>query len=126
MRIVKGISLLVGMLLGLGTWDTPYAEPIPAEHTTIAIATTSTAVSVGWKQPQRTFLELQNDSDTAIYCDLTGGVAVVGKGERLSASGGTLLLDMKVPQGAIACIQGASGTKNLILTQSPPLASWVQ
>jgi len=120
---MKGIPLLVGMLLGLGTWDISYAEPIPTEHTTIAIATSSTAVSVGWKQPQRTFLSLQNVSDTAVYCNVAGGAAVVGAGMRLSANGGGVTMDVKVPQGAIACIHDGAGTKNLVLTQSPPLSS---
>ncbi len=92
------------------------AAGTPYLTTTIAINSTSTAVLA--ESPSRTILILQNDSDTTIYCNLSGGAAVAGQGVRLPASGGGIVLDVQPPNSAVACIHGGSGTKNLLVSSS--------
>lgn len=88
------------------------------EHTTVATSTTS--IQVAAFNARRTYMVLQNDSDTDIYVYF-GGTAVVGQGFRLNANGGSLEisgrnqnLDIREVNG----INSISGGKNLLVTEA--------
>jgi hypothetical protein len=96
-------------------WIPPdYETFTTATHTTVAVAVTSTVALAA--KSNRTFVILENISDTNIDCSI-GATAVAGQGIRLYASGGSLLLDAKYPTAAINCIHGGSGTKSLLVTE---------
>lgn len=106
------LVLLLALVCAAPVWaDNPRAISLynPAA---VPITTSSTAVLSA--NTDRRFLQLINDSDTVIYCTLNSSAAVVGKGERLSASGGNLFMDVTVPTGAINCIHNGTGSKSLI------------
>jgi hypothetical protein len=88
---------------------------IPLSESAVAVGTSSTEVVPA--NADRRFLLLINDSDTVIYCSLTGTAAVVNQGTRLNANGGNLLLDTAVPGTAINCIHGGAGNKTLLRTE---------
>lgn len=96
-------------------WIPPDYEPFStATQTTIAVATTTT-VAVAAKS-NRTFLILENISDTSMYCSI-GKAAVANEGIRLYPNGGNLLLDAKYPTGAVHCLHEGDGTKSLLVTE---------
>jgi len=96
-------------------WIPPDYEPFStATQTTVAVATTSTVVLAA--KSNRTFIILENISDTNIDCSI-GKAAVASEGIRLYPNGGNLLLDAKYPTGAVNCIHGSSGTKSLLVTE---------
>ena len=88
--------------------------------TAVSVAVTSTAVTT---RATRAILILQNASDTAIWCNLSGGAAVVGEGIGLdqqpaaSRPGGAAFFDIAVPTGTINCIHGGSGTKTILINE---------
>jgi hypothetical protein len=104
---------LAFLLIASVAWG---AERITAIHTVVNVTTASTSV-LGTTRGIRSLLILQNDSDTTIYCNLTGGVAVVDEGIRLNAAGGTLFMDTVVPTVPVTCIHGGTGTKALLVTE---------
>lgn len=96
-------------------WIPPDYETFStATQTTVAVATTTTVALAA--KSNRSFLILENISDTNIDCSI-GKAAVANEGIRLYPNGGALLLDSKYPTGAVNCIQGASGTKSLLVTE---------
>lgn len=110
------IKIIVGGALIGAVYAMAALAGVPYGKSTVAVGTTSTAVLSA--SPARTVLILQNDSDTTIYCNLSGGAAVVGQGTRLSSTGGGIVLDVQPPADAVACIHGGSGSKNLLVTSS--------
>ena len=114
-------SVYVGIVLALCAgspafaWTPPDYEVFPTTtHATIAVATTSTVAIAA--RSNRTFLILENISDTNIDCSI-GQAAVANEGIRLYANGGALLLDAKYPSAAVNCIHAGSGTKSLPVTE---------
>lgn len=81
-----------------------------------AVNTTQEAVAAN---PQRTYLLLINDSDTALYLKL-GAAAVVNQGIRLNANGGSLELsdiNANLDLRAVNVIHGGAGNKALLITE---------
>jgi hypothetical protein len=96
-------------------WIPPDYEAVPTvTHTAVAVAVTSTATVAA--KSHRTFLILENISDTNIDCKI-GATAVANEGIRLYANGGTLFMDAKYPTGAVNCIHVGTGTKTLVVTE---------
>lgn len=86
-------------------------------HTEKAVAT-STAVAIV-ATAARKYLLLVNDSDQIIYLGL-GAAAVLNKGIRLNAGGGSYEMSFKLGNlftGAINAIHGGADTKNLMMTE---------
>lgn len=107
-RFAPAVALLALAL------TSPAGAAIPWTHVaSVSVAATSTPVLA--INTARVMLLLINDSNTDIYCNLSGGAAVVGEGVRLNASGGNFYeTGPLTPSGAIACIHGSTGTKKLI------------
>ena len=84
------------------------------DDTPANVATSTTQVLAA--NTKRTFLALINDSDTVIYCRF-GSAAVLNRGFRLNANGGSLLLDQKFIQSVVNCIHGDSGSKVLLVNE---------
>lgn len=81
-----------------------------------AVITTQEAVAAN---PQRTYLLLINDSDTALYLKL-GAAAFVNQGIRLNANGGSLELsdiNANLDLRAVNVIHAGSGNKALLITE---------
>ena len=110
--------LIAGLLcLFLSAGSVIAAERIPTPvHSKIAVAASSTLVLPATRII-RSLLVLINDSDTTIYCNLTGAAAVANEGIRLNANGGSILLDVSVTSSAVYCIHGGSGDKTLLVTE---------
>lgn len=77
------------------------------------MATTSTPVVDA--NSYRTELNLVNDSDTIIYLRLAGSGALMNKGIRLNADGGSYSSERY--DGPVCAIHGSTGTKNLCVTE---------
>lgn len=78
-----------------------------------ANVTTSSTTTLTLTAPVRNLL-IQNNSDTDISCDPSGGTATVGAGVVLKANGGFAeFQNYLAPVGVITCIHGGSGTKAL-------------
>jgi hypothetical protein len=86
----------------------------PTAGTNVSVGTGST--SVLGANASRKFLALSNDSTATIYVDLSGGTAASGKGVRLNANGGAVVLDRYVPTSAITAI-AASASSNLAVQE---------
>ncbi|SRR6266571_283639 len=84
-------------------------------HTAYNVTNASTTALAA--NATRRFILLVNDSDTDIYVNLAGATAVLNQGVRLSANGGSLLLDTYCPVTAIKAIHGSSGNKALLFTE---------
>jgi microcystin-dependent protein len=114
----KLIGLILFLLLSLFQ-PKLFAADVTPVHTVIAVAATSTAVSA---RATRRMLVIQNVSDASISCKF-GAAAVVTEGIVLNPqgaagqAGGSLFFDVAVPVGALNCIHGGSGTKNVLLTE---------
>lgn len=88
-----------------------------ATHTEHAVATT-TAQSIA-ANPNRKYLLLVNDSDQIIYLGLSVA-AVLNKGIRLNASGGSYEMSFLLGNlftGAVNAIHAGVGTKNMMMTE---------
>lgn len=86
-----------------------------ADNKSSSIGTGSTEVLV--RNTKRNFASFVNDSDAVIYLSL-GSAAVLNKGIRLNASGGSFELDTNnLYLGAIYAIHGGSGNKNLCVVE---------
>jgi len=115
------LVVLIGLGVGLLGSLALAAAPV-VTHTSVACATTTTAVVA--LNTQRTFLLLENISDTAIDIKI-GAAAVASEGIRLMASGGNLLMDSRSPGalneflmiGAVNCIHAGAATKTLLVTE---------
>ena len=85
-----------------------------ATTTKVSVGATSTAVLSA--NSDRKYFALVNDSNEDIYVDLSG-TAVMNEGIRLSASGGSLVMEIgnAMYTGAVSAIC-SSGTKNLTVT----------
>lgn len=59
----------------------------------------------------RSLLGVTNDSANTVYCTVDNTDAADGAGQRLNASGGSMLLDVKVPTGALRCYSGTAGSR---------------
>jgi len=93
---------------------TAYTTPT---HTAVAVATSSTQALAA--NTARLYALFINDSDTTIYLKL-GAAAALNQGIRLNANGGSYEMHpgaQNVYTGAIYAIQGASGTKNLLVLE---------
>jgi hypothetical protein len=86
----------------------PFTTRTPSAAFNISVGTSSTAVLPA--NDSREFLVLCNDSVNVIYLDLSGAAAVVGKGIRLNAGGGTITLERFTPNSAITAIATAAGS----------------
>ena len=106
------LSLCV-LFLTAPAWN---AERANLVHTVVNVTTSSTTVVLA-RSGTRSLLVLQNDSDTTIYCNITGAAAVLNQGVRLNDSGGTLFMDVVVPTVTVACIHGGTGNKALLVTE---------
>lgn len=116
-RFVLGLSL-VALASSAEAWVPPdYEAFTTVTHTTVAVATTSTVTLTA--KSNRTFVILENISDTAIDCKF-GADAVASEGVRLYANGGSLLLDAKYPTISLSCIHAGTGTKSLLVTEGRP------
>lgn len=104
------IGLLLALVCATSAWADPRAISIES-YPPVSVGTASTTVLAA--KTDRRFLLLINDSDTTIYCTISSIPAVVGRGARLNANGGSLFMDVVVPSGGINCING-TGSKNLI------------
>jgi hypothetical protein len=116
-RRTRRCGVLVASLLLLLAGPPGDAAAAGMTHLTIAVGTASTLVLPA--SPSRTYLMLVNDSDTKIYCNLTGSAAALNTGVPLAANGGWLLSDLEpsVPRTAVSCLQAGTGTKQLLVTQ---------
>lgn len=88
-----------------------------ATHTEHAVPTT-TAQSIA-ANPARKYLLIINDSDQVIYLGL-GAAAVLNKGIRLNASGGSYEMSFTLGNlftGVVNAIHGGAATKNLMMTE---------
>jgi hypothetical protein len=113
--VLFSLGLYLIMATPAWAWIPPDYETVgTVSHSAVAV-TTSTTVALAAKS-NRTFLVLENISDTNIDCKI-GAAAVAGEGIRLYANGGSLLLDAKYPTGAVNCIHGGSGNKTLLVTE---------
>ena len=84
------------------------------------VTTSSTAVVAAPASGQkRRLLILANDSDTAAYCNLSGGAAVLNRGLPLAARA-VLILSTAVPSGAVACIVASGSSVVLAVTVDLP------
>lgn len=75
---------------------------------------TATGITAQSGTDRYRILTLVNDSDTTIYLKLDGTAAVANQGHRLNSNGGTLILDVETPNGALTCIHASSGSKRLL------------
>ncbi|MDJ0950955.1 MAG: hypothetical protein QNJ94_18745 [Alphaproteobacteria bacterium] len=69
--------------------------------------------------PNRTYLLVQNDSDTVVYISMAVG-AVVNQGIRLVANGGSYEASPRngnVDTRPVNCVHGGSGNKRLLITE---------
>jgi hypothetical protein len=91
------------------------AERATMNKSVVNVTTSSTQVTAGALR----ILILQNASDTTIWCDPSGGTAIVGQGFALNPAasagqgGERIVFDLVVPEGAVTCIHGGSGNKVL-------------
>lgn len=111
---MKKLFLVLFLLLSLAppAWA---QQQVTVTHSAVNVTTSSTAV-VSTVAIRRGLLVLINDSDAAIYCNLTGAAAVLNQGVRLNASGGALLLDVAVSRQTVNCIHGGTGNKVLLVS----------
>jgi len=82
-------------------------------HAAVSVLTSSTSVLAASSVP-RLLVVLVNDGVNTIYCNLTGGAAVLNQGVRINDSGGNLLLDVAVMTDQIFCIAETSTTVMLV------------
>lgn len=81
----------------------------------IDVTTSSTAILAA--NNARKYVAIVNDSDTTIYLAF-GAAAVVNKGIRLNAAGGSLeLTPPEMYRGAINGIHGGSGNKRVTVVE---------
>lgn len=90
----------------------PTLEGIPTESV-ISVGAASTSVLSA--NPDRTYLQLINDSDSIIYVALDGGDAALNEGTRLNASGGSAVFDTYIPNGAVKAISSGASKKLLVV-----------
>lgn len=87
---------------------------IPAIETNVTVGTSSGQVLDA--NPKAVYRAFCNDSANTIYLCFSG-TAVVGKGIRLNANGGSVIFDRYVPTGAVNAI--ATGVNsNLTVTEA--------
>lgn len=111
---MKQIALaLVGILLLGGVAEAQVAVPI---HTHIAIVGSLTGAITLLPARVRSLLGLQNDDASAVvYCTVDSTDASASNpGIRLNAAGGSVLLDTKVPHGALRCYSASNNVRVLI------------
>jgi len=111
-RLISLVCLLGFLFIGFTVHAQQQVSP---SHLSVNVTTASTAV-VSSTAFFRKLLILINDSDTIIYCNLAGGIAVANQGVRLNASGGSIVLDAAVPKGKVNCIHGGTGNKVILVT----------
>jgi hypothetical protein len=87
--------------------------------TQTACAVTGTSASCLAANGGRSYLSLQNLSDTVIYCSTDGTAASITHGYLLGANGGWAWWDVEptVPKTAILCMTSGAGSKTLMLTE---------
>lgn len=80
------------------------------------VATSSTECAAA--DGAQTWLLLQNDSDTTVYCRV-GATAALNQGIRLDANGGATWWDVEptVTKVAVNCIHGGSGVKKIFVNK---------
>jgi hypothetical protein len=89
---------------------------LDVRHSEVLVATTSTPV-LGARRGCRRFLLLQNDSDEEMYISVDGTPAALNHGLFVCPKG-NILLDITTTGLAVFAIHaGASGTKNLLVTE---------
>jgi len=68
----------------------------------------------------RTFLSLQNLSDTAVFCTVDGSPATIVTGYMLTPNGGMVLWDSEptVPRAEVRCIHAGEGDKSVVATEA--------
>lgn len=82
-------------------------------HTSVQVQNTSTLVLAG--ATTRELLILVNDSSANLYISFNDA-AEVGKGIRINANGGNIVLDNHIPAGNIYAIHSGSGDKKLLIS----------
>lgn len=88
-------------------------QGIPTIETNVSVGTSSSQVlAANTNAKYRAFC---NDSANTIYLCFTG-TAVVGKGIRLNANGGSVMFDRYVPNGAVNAI-ATGASSNLTVTE---------
>jgi hypothetical protein len=67
----------------------------------------------------RSYLSLQNVSDTVMYCSTDGTAASATHGYLIMANGGSVWWDVEptVPKTVILCMQSSGSTKTLMVTE---------
>jgi hypothetical protein len=105
------LLLLLGVLVPARGWAGP---PI---HRACTVTGTSAVCLAA--NPGRSYLNLQNVSDTVMYCSTDGLAASVTHGYLLSANGGSVWWDVEptVPKTVILCLTSGAGPKTLVATE---------
>jgi len=98
-----------------GVGVSPARKVSVVTHAAVSVLTSSTSVLAASSVP-RLLVVLINDGVNNIYCNLTGGAAVLNQGVRINSAGGNLLLDVAVMTDQIFCI-AETATVVLLVTE---------
>lgn len=104
-RLTKIRDLLESVAVNTGT---------PTETSVSVGVASGLALAANANAKYRAFC---NDSSNIIYLAFDGGDAVVGKGIRLNANGGSVMFDRYVPTGAVTAI-ATGAASNLTVTEA--------
>ena len=90
--------------------------PLRATGSQSAVNVTSSSTTIIAANAARSYLLIQNNSDTDIFINLTGSTASTSDSSsfKIAASGGSLELRQWVPVGAVTGIHTSSGNTKVL------------